>query len=60
VTRWPAKNSEGQFVLNPLTFRPTLAARETAPSFLSRMAAMNGVSSAEFAVDMGFSQLLKK
>ena len=42
-------------MLNPLNFRPTLVSRETAPSFLSRMAAMNGVSSAEFAVDMGFS-----
>ncbi|MBJ6372485.1 TniQ family protein [Sedimentitalea arenosa] len=32
--------------------------RETVPSFLSRMAAMNGLSATDFALDMGFS--LKK
>jgi hypothetical protein len=45
-------------MLKPLQLRPTPKNRETIPSFLSRIAAMNGVSAKNFAVDMGFS--LKK
>ncbi|WP_211301071.1 TniQ family protein, partial [Aliiruegeria haliotis] len=38
-----------------LPLRTTPKHRETVPSFLSRMAAMNGVSATDFALDMGFS-----
>lgn len=40
---------------NPLRLRPTPNRRETHLSFLSRLAATNGVSIADFALDMGFS-----
>ncbi|WP_223429089.1 TniQ family protein, partial [Tateyamaria pelophila] len=42
-------------MLNPLPLRPAPNHRETIPSFLSRIAAMNGVGAADFALDMGFS-----
>lgn len=40
---------------SPLPLRPVPKDRETLPSFLSRLAAMNGGSAADFAYDMGFS-----
>src|SRR5690606_26590376 len=42
-------------MLNPLPLRVTEVARETFPSFLARMAAVNGISAQDFAVDMGFT-----
>ena len=39
----------------PLPLRPSLKARETLPSYLSRFASMNGVSPIDFASDIGFS-----
>ena len=38
-----------------LPLRVSPASRETLPSFLSRMAAVNGLNARNFAVDMGFS-----
>ena len=40
---------------SPLRLRPTPKHRETHLSFLSRLAATNGVSVIDFALDMGFS-----
>ncbi len=40
---------------SPLPLRPAPMQRETVPSFLSRIAAMNGVGCTDFALDMGFS-----
>lgn len=37
----------------PLRVKPVL--RETLPSFLARMAAVNGLNARDFAIDMGFS-----
>lgn len=45
-------------MLKALSRRPLPAHRETILSFLSRIAAMNGVSASAFALDMGFT--LKK
>lgn len=42
-------------VLNVLPLRPVPVHRETILSFLSRIAALNGVSAADLAMDMGFS-----
>jgi hypothetical protein len=39
----------------PLLLRTAPLPRETLPSFLSRLAAVNGVGAADFAVDLGFS-----
>jgi hypothetical protein len=39
----------------PLLLRTAQLPRETLPSFLSRLAAVNGVGAADFAVDLGFS-----
>ncbi len=39
----------------PLPLRITPVARETVPSFLARLAAVNGLSTRDFAVDMGFT-----
>ena len=39
----------------PLEVRPSPVPRETLPSFLSRLAAVNGVGATDFAVDLGFS-----
>ena len=39
----------------PLPLRTAPVHRETLPSFLSRLAAINGVGAADFAVDLGFS-----
>lgn len=39
----------------PLPLRVTPVPRETIPSFLARMAAVNGVGSQDFALDLGFS-----
>jgi hypothetical protein len=39
----------------PLPLRTAPVHRETLPSFLSRLAAVNGVGAADFAVDLGFS-----
>jgi hypothetical protein len=39
----------------PLPLRPALVQRETIPSFVSRLAAFNGVSSVDFAIDIGGS-----
>jgi hypothetical protein len=42
-------------MITPLPLRPVLHARETAQSFFSRMAAMNGLPPTEFALDMGLT-----
>jgi hypothetical protein len=42
-------------VPRPLPLRPAPNSRETLPSFLARIAAMNGIGSVDFARDMGFS-----
>ncbi len=39
----------------PLPLRSAPVHRETLPSFLSRLAAINGLGAADFAVDLGFS-----
>jgi hypothetical protein len=41
--------------MKPLPLRPELALRETMPSFVSRIAAMNRVGVEDFCFDMGFS-----
>ncbi len=51
----PSINVTSHNMSKLLPLRPVPIHRETIPSFLSRIAAMNGVSSADFAVDMGFS-----
>ena len=40
---------------SPLPLRPAPMQRETVPSFLSRISAMNGVGCIDFALDLGFS-----
>ncbi|AXI47896.1 hypothetical protein C1J03_18920 [Sulfitobacter sp. SK012] len=56
--RIPSRGSISHSVLQPLPLRPEPNHRETIPSFLSRIAALNGICAADFALDMGFS--LKK
>ena len=48
-------NAASLLMTQPLVLRPSPACRETFPSFLSRIAAMNGVSAMDFYLDMGFS-----
>ncbi len=54
----PSRRKRLHMVSKPLPLRVEPKFRETIPSFLSRMAAVNGVSASNFALDMGFS--LKK
>jgi hypothetical protein len=49
------KQEPWQAVHAPLPLRTAPVHRETLPSFLSRLAAVNGVGAADFAVDLGFS-----
>ncbi|MGY6411645.1 MAG: TniQ family protein, partial [Alkalilacustris sp.] len=42
-------------MLKLLPIRTAPMPRETLPSFLSRLAAMNGVTATDFAVDLGVS-----
>ena len=49
------KQEPWQPVHAPLPLRTKPVPRETLPSFLSRLAAVNGVGAADFAVDLGFS-----
>jgi hypothetical protein len=56
VSRAPLQKQEPwQPVHAPLPLRNAPVHRETLPSFLSRLAAVNGVGAADFAVDLGFS-----
>jgi hypothetical protein len=49
------KQEPWQPVQTPLPLRTAPLPRETLPSFLSRLAAVNGVEASDFAVDLGFS-----
>jgi len=44
-----------RLIMSVLPLRATPVLRETLPSFLARMAAVNGLIVRDFAVDMGFS-----